>query len=270
MLLVTGPTGSGKTTTLYSILKLLNSPEVNISSIEDPIEYRLEGANQIQVNSKANLTFANGLRSLLRQDPDIIMVGEIRDQETAGIAVNAALTGHLVLATLHTNDAASTLPRMTEMGIETFLLGATVRMIIAQRLVRTICNKCKVEYKVPMNQVNNLAKKFNYSRDLQVIIEFLIEEKPKLQAKVIDNTLTFYKGDGCDHCGNTGYKGRLSIAEVMEVSDEVKKLLLDNASPKEIEEQAVKEGMNTMFEDGIEKVLLGETSIEEILRVMRT
>jgi len=269
MLLVTGPTGSGKTTTLYSILKLLNSPEVNISTIEDPIEYRLEGVNQIQVNKKAHLTFANGLRSLLRQDPDIIMIGEIRDKETAGIAVNAALTGHLVLATLHTNDAASTLPRMAEMGVESFLLGATAKMVLAQRLIRTICTKCKKEYKIKLEQVNELAKKQNFNQDIQQIIEYLVKVKPELEGKIADNTLTFYKGEGCATCGNTGYKGRLSIAEVMDVSEEIKKLLLNNASAKDIEDQAIKEGLTTMFLDGLEKVLMGQTTIEEILRVMR-
>ncbi|MBT4917266.1 type II/IV secretion system protein [Candidatus Peregrinibacteria bacterium] len=270
ILLVTGPTGSGKTTTLYSILKLLNSPEVNISTIEDPIEYRLEGVNQIQVNNKAHLTFAAGLRSLLRQDPDIIMVGEIRDEETADIAVNAALTGHLVLATLHTNDAASTLPRMAEMGVEPFLLGATAKMVLAQRLIRTICSKCKVEYKVKMDQINEIAKKQSFTKDLEQIIEYLIKVKPELEGKVVDNTITLYKGEGCGTCGNTGYKGRLSIAEVMEVSDGIRKILLENGSSKDIEDQAIKEGVITMFQDGLEKVIAGKTTLEEILRVMRT
>ncbi len=269
MLLVTGPTGSGKTTTLYSVLKLLNSPEVNIATIEDPIEYRLEGINQIQVNPKAHLTFADGLRSLLRQDPDIVMVGEIRDEETAGIAINAALTGHLVLATLHTNDAATTLPRMLEMGVENFLLGATAKMVIAQRLVRTICDKCKKPYSITLEELSQLGQKFSYERDLQIIFADLIKAKPELAKSIQGQNIIFYKGEGCAACGNTGFKGRISIAEVLEVSNEVRKLILKNANPPEIEDQAIKEGMSTMFIDGMEKVLLGKTTIEEVLRVMR-
>jgi type IV pilus assembly protein PilB len=264
IILMTGPTGSGKTTTLYSILKLLNSPEVNISTIEDPIEYRLEGVNQIQVNPKTNLTFATGLRSLLRQDPDIIMVGEIRDEETAGIAINSALTGHLVLATLHTNDASSTLPRMLEMGVEAFLLGATIQMIMAQRLVRTICPKCKKEYKVSFEEIKNLGKKFNVKKDFEPIIT-------KLTGKPMtpDSTFTFYKGEGCSNCAGDGYKGRSSICEIIEVSEEIKKILLKNGNAKEIEDKAKEEGMIPMFNDGMRKVLLGVTTIEEVLRVMR-
>lgn len=256
IILITGPTGSGKTTTLYSVLKLLNSPEVNIATIEDPIEYRLEGVNQIQVNPKTNLTFAQGLRSLLRQDPDIVMVGEIRDEETGHIAINAALTGHLVLATLHTNDAATTLPRMLEMGVEGFLLAATAQIVIAQRLIRTICSKCKKDYEVNRDQLEKLTEGLTQS----------------VTAMIMQNqgTVKLFKGEGCGICNGTGFKGRSSIAEAMEVSDEVKKLILKNASPKEIEETSKKEGMVTMFEDGIEKVLQGVTTLEEILRVMRT
>lgn len=269
IILMTGPTGSGKTTTLYAILKLLNSPEVNIATIEDPIEYRLEGINQIQVNPKTKLTFATGLRSIVRQDPDILMVGEIRDEETADIAINAALTGHLVLATLHTNDAASTLPRMLEMKVESFLLAATVQMAIAQRLVRTICDKCKKEYKVTMQQLKTLGEKFNISKNFEKIIQYLIEKNPKLKAKVQDDSIIFYKGEGCESCNHSGYKGRTCIAEVMEASENLKKLILKNSSPTEIQTQAIKEGMVTMFVDGIEKVLKGKTTIEEVLRVMR-
>ncbi|MBI4234883.1 type II/IV secretion system protein [Candidatus Peregrinibacteria bacterium] len=260
IILVTGPTGSGKTTTMYSMLKMINSPEVNISTIEDPIEYRLEGINQIQVNPKTNLTFADGLRSLLRQDPDVLMVGEIRDQETATIAINAALTGHLVLATLHTNDVASTLPRLTEMDIEPFLIAATVQLVVAQRLVRTICPNCKTAQQFTMEEIKALSEKFELKFNLA-------EEVQKLTS---DTKITFYKGQGCDKCANSGYKGRSTIAEVMEVSDEIKKLLFSKASPKEIEQQALKEGMDTMFSDGLAKVLQGLTSIEEILRVIRS
>lgn len=260
IILITGPTGSGKTTTMYSVLKLLNSPEINISTIEDPIEYRLEGVNQIQVNPRAKLTFANGLRSLLRQDPDILMVGEIRDEETAGIAINSALTGHLVLATLHTNDVASTLPRLIDMNIEPFLVAATIQLIIAQRLVRTICSKCKKTYTLNISQIESLGKKFNLKFDLKSIIQQFSTE----------DQVTFYKGEGCAECNGSGFKGRLSIAEAMEVSDEIKKLVFANRPPEEIDAQAKKEGMIPMFIDGMKKVLSGATTIEEVLRVMRS
>jgi len=282
IILITGPTGSGKTTTLYSVLKLLNSPEVNIATIEDPIEYRLEGVNQIQVNPKVNLTFAAGLRSLLRQDPNIIMVGEIRDEETGDIAINAALTGHLVLATLHTNDAATTLPRLMEMGIQNFLVGATVQMVMAQRLVRTICPKCKKPYEVTFEEIQTLGEKFSYKQNFTEVFRDINAsgavrmaeaggETSVVSAKVpAAGKLVFYKGEGCQNCGGSGYKGRLSIAEVMEVSGEIRKMILRNATPTEIENQAVKEGMATMFMDGMRKVLEGSTTIEEVLRVMRS
>jgi type IV pilus assembly protein PilB len=270
IILMTGPTGSGKTTTLYSVLKLLNSSEVNISTIEDPIEYRLEGINQIQVNPKTNLTFAAGLRSLLRQDPDIIMVGEIRDEETGGIAVNAALTGHLVLATLHTNDAATTLPRMQEMGIEGFLLSATVKMVIAQRLVRKICSKCKETFTVNREELKALGAKYNFEEDFQKIFEELIKTNPELAQKLSGDTIELSRGKGCSACADSGFKGRTCISEVLEISDEIKKMILKNESPKNIEEQAKKEGMTTIFMDGITKVIEGNTTIEEVLRVMRS
>ena len=265
IILMTGPTGSGKTTTLYTLLKLLNSPEVNISTIEDPIEYRLEGINQIQVNPKTNLTFALGLRSLLRQDPDIIMVGEIRDEETASIAINSALTGHLVLATLHTNDAASTLPRMLEMDVEAFLLSATAKMVIAQRLVRMICEKCKKTYEIDFAKLNELGKKFNLKQNLSAIFA---ETQGTIQEK--HNVITLARGEGCSACNNSGFKGRTCIAEVMEISDDLRQLILKNASPKELEETAKKEGMTTLFVDGMQKVRSGITTIEEVLRVMRS
>ncbi|MBI5754969.1 type II/IV secretion system protein [Candidatus Peregrinibacteria bacterium] len=261
MILITGPTGSGKTTTLYSVLKVLNSPEINISTIEDPIEYRLEGVNQIQVNNVTNLTFASGLRTLLRQDPDVIMVGEIRDEETAGIAINAALTGHLVLATLHTNDVAATLPRLVDMGIEPFLVSATVNMVSAQRLLRTICKKCKTSYVVTKEKIATLEAKLRMKEDLRAVFR---------KATAGAESFTLYTGVGCAACGGSGFKGRTSINEVMEVSDGIRKLILENASPSVIEEQAKKEGMTFMFEDGMRKILAGETTIEEILRVMRS
>ncbi len=260
IILITGPTGSGKTTTMYSVLKLLNSPEINISTIEDPIEYRLEGVNQIQVNPKTNLTFAAGLKSLLRQDPDILMVGEIRDTETAGIAINSALTGHLVLATLHTNDAASTLPRLIDMDIEPFLVSATVQLIVAQRLVRKICKNCKKEYKLTIDQIASLGQKFNLDVDLKKLISELNK----------GSEITFYKGDGCSECNDSGFKGRISIAEAISITDEIRKLILDNKSPKDIEDQAKKQNMIPIFVDGLTKVLEGNTTIEEVLRVMRS
>jgi type IV pilus assembly protein PilB len=260
IILITGPTGSGKSTTMYSILKLLNSPEINISTIEDPIEYRLEGVNQIQVNPKTNLTFAAGLRSLLRQDPDILMVGEIRDAETAGIAINSALTGHLVLATLHTNDVASTLPRLLDMGIEPFLVSATVKLIVSQRLVRKICDNCKKEYSLSPEEAASLSTKFNLNFDFQKMVSDMNGGK----------ALVFYTGEGCAECNGSGFKGRISIAEAMSVEDEIRKLILLKSSPKEIDDQAKKEGFVPIFTDGVEKALAGKTTIEEVLRVMRS
>jgi type IV pilus assembly protein PilB len=270
IILITGPTGSGKTTTLYAVLRILSSPEVNISTIEDPIEYRLEGINQIQVTPKTGLTFAAGLRSLLRQDPDVIMVGEIRDEETGSIAVNASLTGHVVLATLHTNDAPSTLPRMKEMGIEPFLLSATVKMVIAQRLVRTICSKCKVSFFVNKDQLTKMQTEFNFNEDLIAIFEKMATRMPKLKASLDADKIEMFKGKGCATCSNSGYKGRTSIAEALEVSDSIKDLMMKNASPQEIGSQAEKEGMPTMFVDGVEKAFSGVTTLEEVLRVIRS
>ncbi len=261
IILMTGPTGSGKTTTLYSIIKILNTPEVNISTIEDPIEYRLDRVNQTQVNPKADLTFGNGLRSLLRQDPDIVMVGEIRDEETASTAINAALTGHLVLATLHTNDAASTLPRLLEMNVESFLVSATAKLVVAQRLIRKICEKCKVSYTVSPEQLKEVERKNNVKDDLSKIFAGL--------KNATDGSFTLYKGQGCDACTG-GFKGRTSICEVMEITDEIRKLILSNESPTQIEKLAVEQGMVPLFVDGMSKALQGITSIEEVLRVMRS
>ncbi|MDP2643008.1 MAG: GspE/PulE family protein [Candidatus Peregrinibacteria bacterium] len=269
MLLVTGPTGSGKTTTLYSILKLLNSPEVNISTIEDPIEYRLEGVNQIQVNAKTDLTFANGLRSILRQDPDIVMVGEIRDEETAGIAINAALTGHLVLATLHTNDAATTLPRLLEMGVEGFLVAATTNAIIAQRLVRKICAHCKEEYKVTRQVLKDMSTSARIKYDILEVFDKVVQENPELAVKKTPEEFILTKGKGCDHCGHTGFAGRLAIAEAIDITEGVKDLILNKGNATQIEQLAYKEGMIPMFIDGMIKVVRGTTTIEEVLRVMR-
>ncbi len=252
MILSTGPTGSGKTTTLYSLLRLLSSREVNISTIEDPVEYYLEGMNQVQVNPKTNLTFASGLRSLLRQDPDILMVGEIRDQETASIAINAAMTGHLVLSTLHTNDAATALPRLYDMRIEPFLIASTIDIIIAQRLVRRICTKCIISYSISEDELRQLL-------GAEIDVSKYAYEG---QARV-------YRGKGDPTCGHTGYQGRVGIFEVLEMNDAIRELIINKADSDQIRTAAREHGMVTMFEDGLEKVLTGKTTIEEIIRVVK-
>ncbi|OGK13630.1 hypothetical protein A2859_01660 [Candidatus Roizmanbacteria bacterium RIFCSPHIGHO2_01_FULL_37_16b] len=252
MILSTGPTGSGKSTTIYAILKIINTREKNITTIEDPVEYKIKGVNQIQVNPKANLTFASGLRSVLRQDPNVIFVGEIRDIETAGIAVNAALTGHLVLSTLHTNDAATALPRLTDMKVEPFLVASTVNIIIAQRLVRKICDMCRASEDVTQTDLfknipQELVKKhFGAKKDVRI-----------------------FRGNGCKVCHFTGYSGRVGLFEVLQVSNNVKKLITQKADSDIIARQAIEENMTTMLDDGLDKVIKGLTSIEEILRVTR-
>lgn len=252
MILSTGPTGSGKTTSIYAILKILNTREKNITTIEDPVEYRIKGVNQIQTNAKTDLTFASGLRSILRQDPNVIFVGEIRDSETAGIAVNAALTGHLVLSTLHTNDAATALPRLTDMQVEPFLVASTVNIIIAQRLIRKICEMCKSSLDVPKTDLlKNLSPE---------IVEkyFGVKEQVRI-----------YKGKGCEVCHFTGYSGRIGIFEVLQVSNEIRKLISAKKDSDVILQQAKKEGMTTMLDDGIMKIIKGLTTIEEVLRVTK-
>lgn len=253
MILVTGPTGSGKTTTLYALLKILNTREVNIATIEDPVENNIDGISQIQVNNKAELTFASGLRSIVRQDPDIIMVGEIRDKETADIAVNSAMTGHLVLSTLHTNDAPTSVPRLLDMEVEPFLLSSTVNVVVAQRLVRKICPKCITSYEV---SEKDLAQQLP-----QEYIKKLNLKKGK--------TLTLYKGKGCPLCGQTGYHGRMGVFEIMEMDDSLKKLVMEEADAETIKKQAIKNGMTTMFEDGYHKVINGLTTFEEVFRVIK-
>jgi type IV pilus assembly protein PilB len=245
MILVTGPTGSGKSTTLYSVLNKLNRGEVNIMTIEDPVEYQIQGINQVQQNERAGLTFAGALRAFLRQDPDIIMVGEIRDGETAKIAVEAALTGHLVLSTLHTNDSAGAITRLTEMGIEPFLAASSIIGVLAQRLTRVICPNCKESYVPPIESV----RKFGLTA-------------------YTDSEITFYRGRGCDHCKMTGYKGRLGIFELLVISDRIRGLILQRSSTAEIKQCAMEEGMKTMPDDGLRKVLDGVTTIEECLRVV--
>ena len=247
MILVTGPTGSGKTTTLYTLIKMLNSKEVSIITIEDPIEYALVGIEQIQVNHRTGLTFANGLRSILRQDPDMIMVGEIRDAETANIAINTALTGHLLLSTLHTNDAATTLPRLLEMKIEPFLVSATVSIAIGQRLVRKICKNCETSISLSQEEKLHLSK--------YVPLEIL-NKNPK-----------FSEGKGCQKCNGTGYKGRLVICEVLVANQEIREAILRKDSTEAIKKIAVRYGMQTMFMDGFHKCTKGQTTIKEILRV---
>lgn len=248
MILSTGPTGSGKTTTLYTLIKMLNSPEVSIVTIEDPIEYAVTNIEQIQVNTKTGLTFANGLRSILRQDPDIIMVGEIRDTETAGIAVNTALTGHLLLSTLHTSDAATTLPRLLDMGIEAYLIASTVNIAIGQRLVRKICTHCKEKISISPS----MRETFHSTPSM----------------KIFEHTEFLYKGKGCEICNQSGYNGRISINEVLVADDDIKDAIVRKANANEIKKIAILNGMTTMLADGCEKVLSGLTTLDEIFRVI--
>ena len=260
MILVTGPTGCGKTTTLYTALDILNTPDVNISTIEDPIEYQIPRINQTQVKPDIGFSFANGLRSLVRQDPDIIMVGEIRDNETASLAVNAALTGHLVLSTLHTNSAAGAVPRLLDMEVEPFLMASTVNVVVAQRLVRTLCSG-KEKYFLNSQQLERLSKEV----DLDRVASFLVKEK--IMEKVSDwSKVPFYKPALNKECPE-GYKGRVGAHEILRVSEGIRNLIMSNATSDDIEKQAKKEGMMTMLEDGIVKCVQGITTIEEILRV---
>lgn len=248
IILVCGPTGSGKTTTLYSVLSKLNTPKVNIMSLEDPVEYQLPGVNQVQINPSVGLTFASGLRSFLRQDPNIILVGEIRDKETTELAMQAALTGHLVFSTLHTSNSAGALPRLIDLGAPAFLLASTITAIVAQRIVRKICKHCTVQY-IPPQQISEEIKsvlgKLNPKKDEQVL----------------------YKGKGCEECGNTGYSGRVGIYEVLTISDNINHQILTHTDSTSIEKQAISEGMITLKQDGYLKVLQGITTIEEVLRV---
>ncbi len=243
---VTGPTGCGKTTTLYAGLNLLNKDEKNLITVEDPVEYRLPGVNQVQVNPKAGLTFASALRSILRNDPDIVMIGEIRDQETALIAIESALTGHLVLSTLHTNDAPSAITRLTEMGIEPFLTSSAIDSVVAQRLARKLCDQCKEAYTPSLESLQR--------------VKFPLGEGESLP--------TLYRAKGCDACNGTGYRGRVGIFEVMEMSETIERLTVERASTDEIKKVAIAEGMLTLREEGMEKVKQGITSIEEIMRVI--
>ena len=255
MILSTGPTGSGKTTSIYAILKVIINREKNITSIEDPIEYKIQGANQVQVNTKTDLTFANGLRSILRQDPDYIFVGEIRDNETAAIAVNAALTGHLVFSTLHTNDAPSAVARLIDMEVEPFLVASTVNVVIGQRLVRKICPECRYSFTVTKEEL---------------LADFLSEDIDKHYVPVGDKKeIRLYKGKGCPHCHFSGYSGRVGIYEIFEVTKSIRELISQKKDADVIREAARKEGMTTMLDDGLEKITRGYTTIEEVLRVTK-
>lgn len=244
---ITGPTGSGKTTTLYSILAELNRPEVNIVTVEDPVEYQMSGVGQVHVKEKIGLTFAIALRSILRQDPDIIMIGETRDQETAQIAVQAALTGHLVLSTLHTNDAPTTITRLIDMGVEPFLIASSIILAIAQRLVRRLCDKCKEVY----------------HPTAELLLSIGLTEKEA-------QSITFYKAVGCDACSHTGYKGRLAIFEMMIMTNEIARLTMERADTSKIRKQAVADGMHLLIKDGLRKIKEGLTTIDEVLSVATT
>ena len=279
MILITGPTGSGKSTSLFSALSTLNKPDVNISTIEDPVEYKIPGVNQTQTNVKAGMTFANGLRALLRQDPNIIMVGEIRDGETANLGVQAALTGHLVFSTLHTNNAATCLPRLLDMGIEPFLIASTVKAVVGQRLVRRLCMTCRQSYVPEQAEIDEIIKLFNlpegksfgYIHELeqQAVEQQVGGDTPLGTDESTIKTLYHANPDGCDECGHTGYKGRIGIYEVLGITKQVQQLITANATSSQIQDQAVNDGMTTMQSDGLVKTLRGNTTLEEVLRVTR-
>jgi len=253
MILATGPTGAGKTTMLYAILKVLNKETVNIATIEDPVENNVDGITQIQVNTKTNLTFGSGLRSIVRQDPDVIMVGEIRDHETAHIAVDSAMTGHLVLSTLHTNDAPTALPRLVDMEIEPFLVSSTVNIIIAQRLLRKICTKCIKSYDISAEKLKRILPPSVYPK--------IVQEG--------ESEITLFKGIGCDNCNDSGYAGRVGVFEIMEVDNDIKKLIMQRSDSIKIRNQAIKNGMITMSDDAAGKVMSGITTIDEVIRVVK-
>lgn len=278
MILVTGPTGSGKSTSLFSILTGLNTPDVNISTIEDPVEYKIPGVNQTQTNPKAGMTFASGLRALLRQDPNIIMVGEIRDAETANLGVQAALTGHLVFSTLHTNNAATTLPRLLDMGIEPFLIASTVRSVVGQRLVRRLCTTCRQSYRPDDKELHAIKETFSLNdkaiASLHALDERAFKEKVGGDAPLssTDNSFTTLwkqSAEGCDDCNGSGFRGRVGIYEVLGNSEAIQKLIVSNATSSQIQAQAIVEGMITMQIDGLVKALRGITTIEEILRATK-
>ncbi len=258
MILITGPTGSGKSTTLYGFLRILNQEQRNIITLEDPIEYHIDGVNQSQVRPEIGYTFANGLRSILRQDPNVLMVGEIRDGETAELAIHAALTGHLVFSTLHTNSAVGAIPRFIDMGVEPFLLAAALREVVAQRLVRRICTKCKAKVSVPPKVIEQI----------RTDIEQIAPEEVAKYGVHPEDGITLYHGEGCDTCGGTGYKGRVAIYEVIGMNDELQSIITEKGGAgTAIEEAALRNGMIVMRQDGILKALLGLTTLEEVLRL---
>lgn len=265
MILITGPTGSGKTTTLYTILNILNKPGVNIATIEDPIEYRMPRVNQSQVNPKIGYTFANGLRTLLRQDPDIMMVGEIRDSDTAEIAVHSAMTGHLVLSTLHTNDAVTSLPRLTQMGVPSYLVATTTNLVVGQRLVRKICPHCIVSYTLTKAAMQEIEKQVDFSH----ILDALEKHGAIVSRQQNIETLLFFRGRGCKLCGETGYKGRIGIYEALEVTPKIRDALMTNAAAPDIVNLAMEQNMITMLQDGFIKAKNGITTIDEVLRVTK-
>jgi type II secretory ATPase GspE/PulE/Tfp pilus assembly ATPase PilB-like protein len=256
MFLVTGPTGSGKTTTLYAILHILNTPAVNIATVEDPIEYAILRVNQTQVNPKAGITFASGLKSLVRQNPDILMVGEIRDMETADISIHASLTGHLLLSTLHASDAPTAIPRLINIGVEPYLLASTLNAIIAQRLIRKICQYCVESYEVPKDAMALIEKELNLSRAGIAKENFEIPHR-------------LFRGKGCEKCNHSGFAGQSGIFEVFSVDTDIRDMITRNASLTDLKKAAIQKGMVPMFEDGLRKAEKGITSIEEVLRVVR-
>ena len=258
IILVTGPTGSGKTTTLYAILSKINSPDINIITIEDPVEYQLKGIGQIQVNPKIDLTFARGLRSIVRQDPDVILIGEMRDQETADIGVQSALTGHLVFSTLHTNDSASAITRLKDIGVEPFLISSSVIAVIAQRLVRVLCSDCKEPYH-PDDETLKQLRQIKINEDLGAA-----------HLPVNDEQITIYRSVGCPKCFHSGYKGRIGIYEIMVMNESLQNMILKTHDSHQIKKEAARQGMTSLYDDGIQRVLEGTTTIEEVLRVTQT
>ena len=288
LILSTGPTGCGKTTSQYAILKILNQRDVNIMTIEDPVEYDIEDINQIQINTRAGLSFASGLRSIVRQDPDIVLIGEIRDKETAKIAVNSAMTGHLVLSTLHTNDAATSLPRLLDMEIEPFLVASTVTVIIAQRLARKICTRCVESIEIKKSQDHKIKKSKedenkevkekedlsvnNVNKTMEQLNQRIFSDlSPELIKRHFGdkNVIRVYRGKGCDVCHQTGYTGRVGIFEVLEMNKEIRQAIVDRADAEKIRDLAIKSGMTAMIDDGLKKVAAGVTTIEELLRVIK-
>jgi type IV pilus assembly protein PilB len=279
IILITGPTGSGKSTSLFSVLTMLNKADVNISTVEDPVEYKIEGVNQTQTNPKAGMTFANGLRALLRQDPNIIMVGEIRDSETADLAIQAALTGHLVFSTLHTNNAATSLPRLLDMSIEPFLIASTVKAVVGQRLVRRLCMNCREQYQPEQPEIDTIIKLFNLRQGqtfsyIHALDEAALKEGVGTQTPLGTNDTTITSlwrahVDGCEECSHTGYKGRVGIYEVLSNSLPIQRMIMASATSTQIQDQAISEGMVTMQSDGLVKALRGNTTLEEVMRVTK-